>query len=896
MTRRAAQWGVTLNSMVETAWALLLAHLTGRADVVFGVTVAGRPAELQGAADLVGLFVNTVPLRVRIDPGERLGDLVTRVQSERAELLDHQHLGLSDIEEAVGAGRLFDTALAFENYPLDAAGFSVPAAGVRVESVEVHDGTHYPLSLAVLPRENRLVFRLRLREGALSWPGDAAELGELLLACCAALAAADDGTGGGETADGDTTDGNTTAGNTTAGDTTDGDTEEQRTGNQGPGNQGAGTAGRLSLLSAEHRRTVLGWGTGPDPDPAVRNQDAPEHPFSLPAAFEAVVARHPGRVALWSQGQEITYGELDARANRLARHLARGGAGFGTPVAVESERSPEVAVAYLALAKLGAVCVPLHPGLPPERRQWILRHTGTELTLDDLPAAERAARAEPAKGPGTRVPPSLTACVIFTSGSSGLPKGVALTHGNILTRALDPLWRGPEHERVLFHSPHAWDMGLFEVWMPLLTGRRSVVAPAGDLEPADYRRVIEAGGVTSALLTAGLFDVIAQECPQALRGLRAVAAGGDVLPPAAVRRARRAAPGLRVFNLYGPVETTAYAAGYEVPAGPAQDPRPLPVGGPAPGTRVLLLDPALRPVPPGVPGEIHLAGGGTAQGYLGGPGRTAERFVADPYGPPGSRMYRTGDLGRWDSAGRLHFLGRTDRQLKVNGFRIEPGEIEAALSREPGVGVAAVVARGTGPSGKALIGYVVPDGPLDTGELRAGLAAKLPAHMVPATLITLDALPLTRNGKVDTAALPAPEPGGTAAGARPVRPASRCWPRCSQMCSACPTWASRTTSSRSAAIRSPPSGSPAGSAPNWAARCRYGICSRHPRCGPWNSGWNGGWNNGLNSGRRARATSRPRHRPARGGLPAPARRSSPSPPPRSACGRSTTSGTTGRTT
>ncbi|RSO13185.1 hypothetical protein DMH15_40055, partial [Streptomyces sp. WAC 06725] len=775
LTARAAEWGVTLNTVVQTAWSLLLAHLTGQDDIVFGITVADRPATLPDAERLVGLLLTTVPLRVRLRPDTPLSGLARQIQQDRAGLWDHDHLGLAAIEEEAGTGSLFDTAVVFENYPLDADELAAPAAGIRVGSIDVHDGTHYPVALVVLPRDGRLTFRLTVRPAALAWCGGADVLRERLLAACAALA----------------------------------DQGEDR------------LAGRVRLLPAERESEVLGLGVGGparrprygegavsvgesaapmDEGAAPVGESADPAPggVSLASAFEAVAAAHPGRVAIWYEGKQVSYGTLNRRANRLARHLARGGVGSdapvsvgsgvgsdapvgigsgtgpdtpvgtgtgpdapvsadsgvrpdapvgtdsgvrpdapvgagsgtpvgagpgtsigvgaGTPVGVALRRSPEVAVVFLALAKLGAICVPLHSSFPAERVRWILDHTGTTLVLDDETLATLEARATRTESPADlRAPllPDAVACVMFTSGSSGEPKGVEVTHRNILARAGDPAWRGPDHDRMLFHSPYSWDTTVYELWMPLLTGRRVVVAPPGDLEPGDYRRIITTDGVTAAWLTAGLFDVLTDQDPGALHGLRRISTGGDVVPPAAVSRARRAVPHLHVANLYGPVENTTFSLGHDI----AADGRPLaaaepslPIGHPLTGTRVHLLDSALRPVPRDVPGEIYLAGAGLANGYHRAPARTAARFVADPYGPPGSRMYRTGDLGRWDTEGRLRFLGRQDRQVKINGFRIEPGEVEAALRSDPEVTGAVVTVRGTGATGRALIAYVTHTG------------------------------------------------------------------------------------------------------------------------------------------------------------------------------------------
>ncbi|MET0236593.1 MAG: amino acid adenylation domain-containing protein, partial [Kibdelosporangium sp.] len=599
LTARAAERGVTLNSVVEAAWALVLAHLTGRDDVVFGVTVSGRPAGLPGVEQIAGLLINTVPVRVRLVPPGSSSGLAERVQAARARLWEHEHLGLTEIERVAAVGELFDTSLVFENYPLESEEFGDPGTGLRARCVDVWDGTHYPLAVAVLPRAGRLDFRIYLQPAQLAWFGDADDLWQLIVRACTALA------------DDTTTD----------------------------------------LLSSDARAAAVDWGRGTTTVPQFT---------SLPQMFEAAVEKNPHGTALWCTGGTLSYRVLNERVNRLARHLMGLGISAGTPVALAVGRSVEVAVAFLALAKLGAVCVPLHDSFPPERVRWLLQHTGTRHVLDDVPAAEQAAGWLPGADLGIVVPGAATACLMFTSGSAGEPKGVAVTHANIIARATDQAWQNDRHERVLFHSPHSWDAVVYELWMPLLTGRQVVVAPPGRLDLDDYRRVLADGRVTAAWLTAGLFDVIAEHAPDALTDLAQVCTGGDVVSPVAADRARRASPDLHLVNYYGPVETTTFAAGHHLPPGPAGN-EPLPIGRPIDDTRIAVLNRALQPVAAGVPGEIFIAGAGLASGYHAAAALTAERFVADPDGS-GSRMYRTGDLGRWDTAGRLHFLGRADRQ------------------------------------------------------------------------------------------------------------------------------------------------------------------------------------------------------------------------------------------
>jgi acyl-coenzyme A synthetase/AMP-(fatty) acid ligase len=324
---------------------------------------------------------------------------------------------------------------------------------------------------------------------------------------------------------------------------------------------------------------------------------------------------------------------------------------------------------------------------------------------------------------------------------------------------------------VLFHSPHVFDASTYEVWAPLLAGAAVVVAPAGQPDIAGLAETVTRQRVSVLHVTAGLFAAVAAERPGAFAGAREVLTGGDVVAPEAVARVLGACPGIRVRHLYGPTEATLC-----VTAGLIRDPAAIgdtvPLGAPLDNTRVYVLDGGLRPVPPGVAGELYVAGAGLARGYLGRPGLTAERFVACPFGGAGERMYRTGDVARWRGDGSLEFVGRADDQVKVRGFRIEPGEVEAVLAGLPGVTGAVVVARGDRADGKRLIGYITHAGGVDPRVVREEAARSLPAFMVPAAIVVMDALPLTPNGKLDRAALPDPEHVPPAAGV-PRTPAER---------------------------------------------------------------------------------------------------------------------------
>ncbi|MEU3571757.1 amino acid adenylation domain-containing protein [Kitasatospora sp. NPDC036755] len=538
--------------------------------------------------------------------------------------------------------------------------------------------------------------------------------------------------------------------------------------------------GRLEVLSERERRRLAGEWQGP-----VRA--LPE--ASLVELFAAQASRTPDAVAVVYGGGRFSYRELDERSGRLAAWLVEHGVGPERPVPLLMERGPELVVAILAILKAGGFYVPLHPGFPIQRLTQILTQTGGPVALTDG-AEHRERMTEAAAGLAETplvtaldeltlparsltmqpVHPDQLAYVMFTSGSTGRPKGVAVQHRDVAAFVRDDHWE-QAHERVLLHAPHSFDASTYELWVPLARGGLVVLAPPGQLDAHSIGRLVKEHGLLSLHLTAGLFRVLAETAPEVLAPLDQLWTGGDVVSPAAVARVQGACPGLRVFSAYGPTETTAFAVTHAVPTGSAGD-TAVPIGTPLDDTKAYVLDPRLRPVPAGVPGELYLAGAGLARGYFGDPGRTASRFVADPFANDGSRMYRTGDLARWRSDGVLDYLGRTDDQLKVRGFRIEPGEVEAALAAHPEVVQSAVAVHEDRHGNKRLVGYLVAAEPLDLDVVRAALADRLPAYMLPSALVALDALPLTENGKVDRRALPAPPPAeaGSTSAAPPRTP------------------------------------------------------------------------------------------------------------------------------
>ncbi|MEU9731593.1 amino acid adenylation domain-containing protein, partial [Streptomyces sp. NPDC048002] len=523
----------------------------------------------------------------------------------------------------------------------------------------------------------------------------------------------------------------------------------------------------LSSIGAEARQ---GSGAvGGDSGPA-----GPDHFGHVVAAFTAQARRAPDAVALRGDGTLLTYGELDRAANRLAHRLA--GLGVGdrpeTAVAVLMERSADLVVALLAVLKAGAAYVPLHPSYPAARMQAVIEQTGAPVLLTDrathpgdlfdglvttLTVDDDTALADcPDTDPGTVIDPLGLAYVMFTSGSTGAPKGVAVTHRDILALAADHCWDGEAQRRVLVHSSHAFDAATYEVWVPLLAGHQAVLAPPGQLDPRTLRRLTEQHGVTSLFLTTALFNLVAEEDPEVFDLVRQVWSGGEACSPEAIQRVLDRCPHTEFVHVYGPTETTTFAT-FIALRPPHRVGATVPIGRAMDGMAAHVLDDTLRQVPEGATGELYLAGAGVARGYTARPALTAERFVACP-DRPGERMYRTGDLVRLLPDGVIEFVGRADAQVKIRGFRIELGEIEAVLGRLPGVGRRIVVVREDRPGDKRLVAYVVPgeSGHPDPDELAARAAEELPPYMVPTAFVVLDSLPLNSNGKVDRKALPAP--------------------------------------------------------------------------------------------------------------------------------------------
>ncbi|SDI36608.1 amino acid adenylation domain-containing protein [Actinokineospora alba] len=688
--------GITLSTAVQAAWAAVLGRLTGRADVVFGTTVSTRPAAVAGVESAIGFLINTVPVRVRLDPAQSVREHLGDLQSQLSAMAEHHHVGLTDIQRATGD--LFDTLTVFENFPATVA---APEGGPQVGELSTTYPSHYPLGLYAAPGP-RLTLRLRYRPDVVT---DA--LARRIAGQVARWL---------EAADLDA------------------------------------ALGTVDLIDPDERRKLLS-----------ANDTAAPMSDDLVDLIGRGAARAPDAVAVVAGVDTLTHAELDSRANRLARYLVDRGAGPDRFVAVALPRSADLVVALLAVLKSGAAYVPIDPDYPADRVRWMIEDADPALVLAGADFAEGATvlddprtaaliDAYPDDDPGIRPGPLAAAYTIFTSGSTGRPKGVVVTRGALVNFLLSMATRCPlgPKDRLLAVTTVAFDIAGLELYLPLLSGAAVVVADKDSvLDPAALAALLQRSGATVMQATPSLWQGLIAEAPDQARGLRMLV-GGEALPPGLADSMR--ALGASVTNLYGPTETTVWSTAADLDDRPGAPTIGLPIA----NTSVYVVDAALRPVPAGVPGELYIGGAGLARGYLGRAALSAERFVADPFGPTGSRMYRTGDLVRWGDDGRLDFLGRVDHQVKLRGFRIELGEIEAALAAAPGVERVAVVVREDAPGDKRLVAYAVPES-LDPMVLRAHAESRLPEYMVPAAVVALGALPLTPNGKLDRAALPVPD-------------------------------------------------------------------------------------------------------------------------------------------
>jgi amino acid adenylation domain-containing protein/non-ribosomal peptide synthase protein (TIGR01720 family) len=710
---------LTMSTMLHGAFALLLSRYTMEEDVVFGTTVSGRPPVLPEVASMLGLFINTLAVRARIQPGEAALSWLKNLQAGLVRLRDYEFSSLVEVQRWSGAPRrqaLFDTLLVFENYPVDAT-LLEQNGHLRLGDVRSFERINYPLTIVALPRPQLVLQALHLPE---RFSGATAKLilGHLKNLLLNII-----------------------------------ENPEQHLAD-------------LQLLSPAEREQLQLWNDTAQPGRDTR----PVHQL-----VEALVEQCPETPAVIAKDRSLTFQELNRRANQLAHHLRKLGVGLDVPVALCTERSPEMIVALLAILKAGGAYVPLDPFYPAERLCFIVQDTGGPVVLTQdslsglftsLPPQTRIIRVdsewdsigkEATDNLIVSVSEANVAYIIYTSGSTGQPKGVAVTHASAvnLVQWYHRFFAVTPEDRGSFVAGVGFDASVMELWANLTAGV-GLYLPDEEtrLSPTLMRDWVVTNGINICFLPTPLAEMALELEWPADAPLRAMITGGDKL-----RHFPNASLPFALVNVYGPTETTVLATAETLKSeGNAEEPS---IGKPIDNFKVHLLDKEFRPVPVGIAGELYIEGRGLARGYWRRPELTAASFIPNPLsGSAGARLYRTGDLARYFPDGSIEFLGRIDNQVKLRGLRIELGEIEAALSAHEAVRAAVVLAREDEPGEKRLVAYLIPASGEDVFsivELRAYLRQRLPEYMVPSGYLVMEEFPLTPNGKVDRQALPAPE-------------------------------------------------------------------------------------------------------------------------------------------
>jgi arthrofactin-type cyclic lipopeptide synthetase C len=718
LRERARALGVSAASLCHLAWARVLAQVSGREDVVFGTVVFGRMQGGQGSDRALGLFINTLPARIQVGE-EGVGRSIRRVHILLAGLMRHEHasLALAQRCSAVAApAPLFGSLLNYVHSMRETAQSPEDSrdwAGVEMPDAE--ERTNYPLTLTI------------------------EDLGEGFALVAQAVPPIDSG----RVCEFMRT-------------TLEGLVEALETKPETP-------VRAIDVISeAERRQALVEW-----------NATETDYPGEqcVHELFEARAEKRPDAIAVVHGDEELTYYDLNARANRLAHRLRELGVRPETRVAIRLQRSIELVVAQLAVLKCGAAYVPIDPSFPEERQVFMAGDceargliTTRQARLPEGLTAQRINIEEVSEDESLtdnlnlRLSSEMAAYVMYTSGSTGQPKGVMAPHRAIGRLVLNCGYADfNRDDRVAFAANPAFDAATMEVWAPLLNGGRAVVIDQEVLlDPATFARTLEWQEVSVLWMTAGLFNQYAESLAESLGRLRYLIVGGEALDPRVIAGVLRRRPPRHLLNGYGPTETTTFAITHQIEEVP-EGARTIPLGRPISNTQIYILDAQLQPAPVGVTGEIYIGGMGVALGYLNRPDLTGERFLPDPFSAKGgARMYRTGDLGRWLQDGKIECLGRNDFQVKIRGFRIELGEIEATLTDHPEVREAVVVARDDGETGKRLVAYYT-GAEIGAEALRERLSLTLPGYMAPSAYIHLESLPLTPNGKLDRKALPIPE-------------------------------------------------------------------------------------------------------------------------------------------
>ncbi|PWB29424.1 hypothetical protein DCO48_22205, partial [Pseudomonas sp. SDI] len=713
---------ITLNTLVQGAWLLVLQRYTGQRTVTFGATVAGRPESLPGADSMLGLFINTLPVIQTLEPSQPLVQWLRALQAYNLEIRDYSHAPLADVQRwsGVGGQALFDSIIVFENYPIDERLNEAVDSGLSFGPSANHGVTNFPMDLAVNLSEKLCIEYMYLRNSF------SAEAVEAIRGCMEQTLAAL---------------------------------------LEAPAQM---PLGNLQRLTPAQQEAFVAWSSAPA---------ASHEAVDLPQLIARHARQQPEAIAVRCGEQRLDYQTLERRANQLAHALIERGAGPEVLIGVAMERSVDLLVAFLAVHKSGAAYVPLDIDYPPERlaymiddsamsllitQQTLRERLGVSATLAVLEIDRFAADAYPQQAPLSRLLEHSLAYLIYTSGSTGRPKGVAVSHGPLSAhcQAIARLYEMDSQTRELHFMSFAFD-GAHERWLSTLYAGGTLVVRDNELwTPEQTCAALHRHGISIACFPPAYLKQLAefvQASAEPAPPVRIYCFGGDAVPEQTYEQVKAALKPQYFTNGYGPTETVVTPMLWKAPLAERCAAAYAPIGRAVGERSLYVLDDNLQPLPPGFAGELYIGGYGVARGYHRRPQISAERFVPDPFGGEGGRLYRTGDLVRLRADGVIDYVGRIDHQVKVRGFRIELGEVEARLRQQDGVSDALVIARES-PSGKQLIGYVVSAGGVDLGQaLKAGLRAHLPEYMVPAQIVCLARFPVTPNGKLDRKALPEPQ-------------------------------------------------------------------------------------------------------------------------------------------
>jgi surfactin family lipopeptide synthetase C len=715
----ARQHHLTLNNLVQGAWALLLARYSGENDVVFGATVSGRPPTLDRVDSMVGLLINTVPIRVQVSGTAELLPWLKQLQAQAFEREPYAYFSLAEIQQLsdVPAGMpLFESILVFENYPVDSTEQDSKKT-LEISDLRCFERTNYPLTLVINPG-SQLAGRIVYDSSHFEQQTIDRLIGHfqtLLVGMSTNL--------------------------------------HQH-------------LAQLSLLSVDESEQLILQES--------QQQPADIHYQCIHNLFEEQVEKTPDAVAIVYQQQQLTYRELNNRANQLAHYLQMLGVKPEVRVGICVDRSIEMVIGILAILKAGGAYVPLDPAYPSARLALMLADAQTPILLtqthlqDRLPIDRQTVVnldsdweiifQHKTDNLHSEVNPENLAYITYTSGSTGTPKGTEIPHRSIIGLMFRVNYMQLDADQIwLQHSSISWDALTLELWTPLLYGGRCVIYPEKIPTPAGLIEIIKSQKVNILWLTSALFNLIIDTIPQGLLGVKQLLIGGESLSTAHVRRALELLPKTQIINGYGPSECTVFTCCYPIPHQLAENVRSIPIGKPIGDRTIYLLDRDLNRVPIGVAGELYVGGASVARGYLNQPTLTREKFMPNPF-IEGDTLYKTGDLVCRLPDGNLDFLGRIDTQIKLRGFRIELVEIEAILDRHPEIDQVVVMLREDEPGNKYLAAYIVAkEHPPTTSTLRNFLKEKLPDYMIPAAFVLMTALPLTPNAKIDRRALPAPD-------------------------------------------------------------------------------------------------------------------------------------------